>query len=167
MNVKRFLQQVIKNRWTSLIEDPTGFPDEPPRDKCWLWTGYVRPAPQGYTYVNGKPNKRSGFEQPEAKLLGKLVNPRHLLFAFHQNLFNEETPRLKATCGNPACVNPLHTQNLGANLQASTLTVALNPATIDWSSIFETIPDATSFTPEQLAEMTGAPLDAAQDWLSM
>lgn len=78
--------------WREFIENPTGFPDNPPKQDCWVWTGAVR----------------SG--QPRVSLSGKRENPRRVLFAYHHNLFEVATPRLRThDCGNPLCVNPRHT----------------------------------------------------------
>lgn len=154
MNLKELLLTTIHNRWTNFVETPTGFPDHPPQDTCWIWTGTT------------KPSRRMAPPQPRAQFLNRLINPRQILYGLHKNILAEDVPRTTTHCGNSLCINPLHVRDNGAPSQAPSLVAPLNPSTIDWSSIFETIPDATSFTPEQLADMTGAPLDAAQDWLA-
>lgn len=152
MIVKVLILSILKSRWTKLIDGASGFPDAPPENKCWIWKGNIQPS--------------KGNDQPRASFLGQLVNPRHLLYGLHNNLFTEHPPRLRPTCGNSLCINPLHALPIGIVGDNSSEVPKFDPFKVDWSELFTTLGLSRSLSAEEIAEQTGAPIEAAQAWLS-
>ena len=78
----------------SFIENPVGFPDDPPEHDHWIWTGV---GSLGET------------PSPQVSFMGRRVNVRRLLFAFHHHL-HSHAPHVRRDCLHPACVNPRHSR---------------------------------------------------------
>ena len=155
MSIKSIISTTIAGRWASLIENPEGFPNNPSKHTCWLWTGYMAPG-SGF-----------GLAQPRAKLLGCSVNPRRILYELHTG----RDPHIRSGCGHRNCINPTHMVELGSVEEISDTSSAPAPAPggsgIDWPRTFKgmTQIDFDNITAEELAAQTGAPLEAAQRYL--
>lgn len=154
MSIRSIISATIANRWTALIENPEGFPLHPPKNTCWLWTGYMA--------------KGSGFGllQPRAKLLGQQVNPRRILYELHTG----RDPHVRPSCGNRNCINPTHSVEVReVEEQAAATAPASSPvvSNINWALTFKDMHriDFDNITAEELAAQTSAPLEAAQRYL--
>lgn len=147
MHLKSVVLASIKRRWTKLIENPQGFPESPPKDLCWTWTGSVKP-----------PAVLNGFPSPRARFVGNLVNPRAVLYALH---VADDNMMLKPECKNPLCINPLHQRPLGL---AREELPQFDPMKADWQQLFKDINLPTNLTPEEIVEQVGCPIEAAQQW---
>jgi hypothetical protein len=143
MSIRSIFYVVVASRWANLIENPVGFPYQPPKDNCWLWKGYM--APGG---------------RPRAKLLGQQVNPRRILYELHTG----KNPHLRMTCGCSNCINPLHAKD---HSEVEERVPIFTVSNINWDLTFKGMPDIDfdNITAEELAEQTGAPLEAAQKYL--
>lgn len=107
-------------RWSKLVEDPSGFPEHPDPNHCWIWTGAYIQARNYNTMVARTPDKPLVLEQryaereARASFLGQPVAPHRVLIAFHLGKDLHEIGRVSSTCcGGRSCINPLHWDKIG------------------------------------------------------
>lgn len=133
----RSLFKHVISKWSKHIEDPKGYPDKPPIGHCWLWTGTKTRAGvrrrMRFTRNEGPIHIRDEkfIAYPLVSFCGQMKSPNQILWAYQHGVELDQVPRpLRRTCGNPLCINPLHTTP-GQRPQTAE-PIDAEPEALDW-----------------------------------